>query len=206
MVHVHFRVLGLKKQQGGNAPLFDQQTRSPLCVEFLCNFHRLFGVYPKLPRGQFLQLLHTRENQKGCFIVRRGGAGAGGGLTLQQRLPLCPKAAVSTCSWVCWLLRWLLLWDPGNEWEDILLCTLPTLLCSLYLDGDGRRVRDRQLRSAAGGGVLTPVRVRVLKKTCSHNISVVLLRRLRKTQEWLRLNVESGEKHHVFCCFADVRV
>lgn len=52
---------------------FDQQTRSPLCVEFLCNFHRLFGGYSKFPRCQFLKFLQTRKNMRDCFIIRRAG-------------------------------------------------------------------------------------------------------------------------------------
>lgn len=52
---------------------FDQQTRSPLCVEFLCNFHRLFGGYSKFPRCQFLEFLQTRKNMTDCFIIRRAG-------------------------------------------------------------------------------------------------------------------------------------
>lgn len=149
-----------------------------------------------------------------------------GRLTALQLLPQCPKAAVSTCSWVCWLLRWLLLWDPGNEWNDILLCTLLSLVLSLcfYLDGGGHCVRDRQLRSARGDGrrwrsahtcgcvracvcVSVCVRERVLKNKHGHAATAAALYffvRYVKPQSgfiWM-LRVK---KHHVFCCFADIR-
>lgn len=52
-----------EKQPSGETPLCDRHTPSPLRVELLCNFHRLFGVYSKFARCQFLQFLKMRKKR-----------------------------------------------------------------------------------------------------------------------------------------------
>lgn len=143
------------------------------------------------------------EKKKGWnfrYFWRCGILSVWGRVTALQLSPRCPEAAVSTCSWVCWLLRWLLLWDPGNEWERYsLVC--PSAFCvlslCLYLDGDGRRVRHRRLQVEVRSHVCSRARSKRhtdMRPQQKHVFPCTL----RKTPEWLHLNVESGIKTWCF--------